>query len=82
MLRGLSGFEWVDASGVLGAAKIVKTESYEVACIRQAQLLNELAMVDALRALRPGVRQIDLSAVFLRRVFELGASAGRQIHPI
>jgi Xaa-Pro dipeptidase len=75
MLRGLSGSEWVDASGVLGAAKIVKTVD-EVACIRQAQLLNELAMVDALRILRPGVRQIDLSAVFLRRVFELGASAG------
>jgi Xaa-Pro dipeptidase len=75
MLRGLSGFEWVDASGVMGAAKIVKTVD-EVSCIRQAQLLNELAMVDGLRALRPGVRQIDLSAVFLRRVFELGASAG------
>ena len=75
MLRGLSGYDWVDASGVMGAAKIVKTPD-EVACIRQAQLLNELAMVDALRALRPGVRQIDLSAVFLRRVFELGAWAG------
>jgi Xaa-Pro dipeptidase len=75
MLRGLSGYDWVDASRVTGAAKIVKTPD-EVACIRQAQLLNELAMVDALRALRPGVRQIDLSAVFLRRVFELGASAG------
>jgi Xaa-Pro dipeptidase len=75
MLRGLSGYDWVDASGVMGAAKIVKTPD-EVACIRQAQLLNELAMVDALRALHPGVRQIDLSAVFLRRVFELGASAG------
>ena len=75
MLRGLSGYEFVDLSGVLGAAKIVKTVD-EVACIRRAQLLNELAMVDALQALRPGVRQIDLSAVFLRRVFELGASAG------
>jgi Xaa-Pro dipeptidase len=75
MLRGLSGFDWADASGVLGAAKLQKTVD-EVSCIRQAQLLNELAMVDALRILRPGVRQIDLSAVFLRRVFELGASAG------
>jgi Xaa-Pro dipeptidase len=75
MLRSLQGFDWVDASGVMGAAKIVKTPD-EVACIQHAQLLNELAMVDALRALRPGVRQIDLSAVFLRRVFELGASAG------
>ncbi len=38
-------------------------------------------MVDARRALRPGVRQSDLSAVFLRRAFELGASAG-SIDPI
>lgn len=75
MIRGLQGIEWVEASGVMGAAKLLKTVD-EVSCIRQAQLLNELAMVDALEALRPGVRQIDLSAVFLRRVFELGASAG------
>jgi Xaa-Pro dipeptidase len=75
MLRGLTGFDWVDASSVTGAAKLTKTPD-EVACIRNAQLLNELAMVDALAILRPGVRQIDLSAAFLRRVFELGASAG------
>lgn len=74
MLRGLPRFEWVDASDVVGAAKITKTPD-ELACIRNAQRLNELAMADALAALRPGVRQIDLSAVFLRRVFELGASA-------
>jgi Xaa-Pro dipeptidase len=74
MLRGLPDFDWVDASAVTGAAKITKTPD-EVACIRHAQLLNELAMVDALKTLRPGVRQIDLSAVFLRRAFELGASA-------
>jgi Xaa-Pro aminopeptidase len=74
MLRGLQGFDWVDAAEMTGAAKIIKTPD-EVACIRQAQRLNELAMVDALELLRPGVRQIDLSAVFLRRVFELGASA-------
>ena len=55
-------------------AKLIKTPD-EVACIRNAQLLNELAMVDARELLRPGVRQIDLSAVFLRRIFELGASA-------
>ena len=47
-----------------------------MACIRNAQRLNELAMIDALAVLRPGIRQIDLSAAFLRRVFELGASAG------
>lgn len=75
MLRQLQGVSWVDAAGVLGKVKLCKTVD-EVACIRQAQLLNELGMEDALRALRVGVRQTDLSAVFLRRVFELGASAG------
>lgn len=74
MLRGLDGFAWVDAATVLGAAKIAKTPD-EVACIREAQRINELAMADALDALRPGVRQVDLSAVFLRRIFELGATA-------
>jgi Xaa-Pro dipeptidase len=72
MLRGLQGFDWVDASAVVGGAKITKTPD-EVACIRNAQLLNELAMADTSKMLRPGVRQIDLSAKFLRRVFELGA---------
>jgi Xaa-Pro dipeptidase len=74
MLRGLPKFDWVDASDVVGAAKLTKTPD-EIACIRNAQRLNELAMTDALAILRPGVRQIDLSAAFLRRVFELGASA-------
>jgi Xaa-Pro dipeptidase len=74
MLRGLRGFEWVDAAAVISAAKITKTPD-EVACIRQAQRINELAMVDALAALQPGVRQVELSAVFLRRIFELGACA-------
>ncbi|MHA7650411.1 M24 family metallopeptidase [Mycobacterium sp. ML4] len=75
MIRELTGYEFVDASGVLGEAKLLKTVD-EVACIRHAQWLNELAMADALALLRPGVRQVDLSAAFLRRVFELGASAG------
>jgi Xaa-Pro aminopeptidase len=80
VLRALPGVDWVDAADVVSAAKLTKTPD-EVACIRNAQLLNELAMVDALRVLRPGVRQIDLSAAFLRRVFELGASAN-SIDPI
>jgi Xaa-Pro dipeptidase len=80
ILRALPGVDWVDAADVVSAAKLIKTPD-EVACIRNAQLLNELAMVDALRILRPGVRQIDLTAAFLRRVFELGASAN-SIDPI
>lgn len=80
LLRAMPGVDWIDAADVVSAAKLIKTPD-EVACIRNAQLLNELAMVDALKILRPGVRQIDLSAVFLRRIFELGAS-GNGIDPI
>ena len=58
------------------AAKITKTPD-EVACIRHAQLVNELAMIDAQKIQRPGVRRIDVSAAFLRRAFELGATARR-----
>jgi Xaa-Pro aminopeptidase len=74
MLRGLPPYDWIDASAVVGAAKVTKTPD-EVACVRNAQLISELAMVDALTALRPGIRQTDLSAIFLRRIFELGASS-------
>jgi Xaa-Pro dipeptidase len=80
VLRALPDVDWMDAADVVSPAKLLKTPD-EVACIRNAQLLNELAMVDARELLRPGTRQIDLSAVFLRRVFELGASANA-IDPI
>jgi Xaa-Pro dipeptidase len=65
---------------VLGTAKIIKTAD-EVSAIRAAQRLTELAMESARAALRPGLRQTDLSAIFLRRIFELGATANA-IDPI
>ena len=37
--------------------------------------ITEQAMVDVQTPLAPGVRQIDLTATFVRRVFELGANA-------
>lgn len=70
----LAGREIVDAAGVLGAAKIVKTGD-ELECIRRAQEINEKAMRDVAAIVGPGVRATDLSGRFLRRVFELGASA-------
>lgn len=76
----LAGWEIVSASGVLGAAKICKTVD-ELACIRTAQRINELAMLDVAPILRPGVRQTDLTARFLRRIHELGA-ATNSIDPI
>src|SRR5690625_7499298 len=38
-------------------------------------------MVDVQAALKPGIRQIDLSAQFLRQAFELGADAS-MLEPI
>ena len=80
MLRHLGIYDWRDGRAVLAPAKLRKTPD-ELTCIRTAQGISELAMVGAREALRPGIRQSDLSAVFLRRAFELGASAG-SIDPI
>lgn len=63
-----------DAAAVIGAAKLVKTPD-ELSCIRTASRITEQAMVDVQAALAPGRRQIDLSASFMRRAFELGATA-------
>jgi Xaa-Pro dipeptidase len=63
-----------DAAPVVGAAKLVKTPD-QISCIRRACRITEEAVVDVQQALAPGVRQIDLSAQFVRRAFELGATA-------
>jgi Xaa-Pro aminopeptidase len=63
-----------DAAPVVGAAKLVKTRD-QIACIRKACRITEDAVVDVQKALAPGIRQIDLSAAFVRRAFELGATA-------
>ena len=60
------------AVNLMAGVKLIKTRD-ELACIRAAQRLNELAMLDVYAALRPGLRQCELSGLFLRRAFELGA---------
>lgn len=70
----LPGFEVSDGAPVASAARLVKS-SDEIACIRGSQRINELAMYDVERALVPGVRQNELSAIFFERIFELGATA-------
>jgi Xaa-Pro dipeptidase len=62
-----------DATVVVAAAQLVKTRD-EVACIRRASQITEQAIVEVHKALVPGVRQIDLSAMLVRRAFELGAT--------
>lgn len=63
-----------DAALVIGAAKLIKTVD-ELSCIRNACRITEEAMVEVQAALAPGMRQIDLSAGFVRRAFERGATA-------
>src|SRR5690606_25686314 len=63
-----------DAAAVIGAANVVETPD-EVSCTRTAARITEQAIVDVQAALAPGRRQIDLSAGFVRRAFELGATA-------
>jgi Xaa-Pro dipeptidase len=70
----------VDAAQVVGAAKLIKTPD-EVSCIRTAVRITDTAMVDVQAALASGIRQIDLSAEFTRRTFELGAMAS-MLEPI
>lgn len=69
-----------DAGAVVAAAKGVKTPD-ELSCMRTAIRITDEAMVDVYKALAPGIRQVDLSASFLRRAFELGATAS-MLEPI
>ncbi len=71
--RIFPGGEPSDAAIVVGAAQLVKTRD-ELACLRRASRITEQAIVDVQQVLAPGVRQIDLSAVLVRRAFELGAT--------
>jgi Xaa-Pro aminopeptidase len=63
-----------EAAAVVAAAMLVKTPD-QIACIRQASRITEEAAAETQQALAPGVRQIDLSAGFVRKSFELGATA-------
>jgi Xaa-Pro dipeptidase len=78
MLRGRDqlGVQWPPraAGDVIGAARLIKTPD-ELACLRHILWITEQAMVDVQAALEPGRKQSDLTALFFRRIFELGAEA-------
>ncbi len=74
------GAELVDASSVIGPAKLCKTAD-ELECIRRSQRIAEEAMRSTYEILRPGLRQTELTGYFLRRLHELGADANA-IDPI
>src|SRR3546814_20395330 len=58
----------------MSAARLVKTVD-ELSCLRHAMWITEQAMAEVQAGLRPGARQVDLTATLLHRVFELGAEA-------
>ncbi len=64
----------VDAGRIISEAKATKTAD-ELACMRRALRITEEAIAEVERAIAPGVRQVDLSGRFVRRAFELGATA-------
>lgn len=70
----LRGHEIADATAILATCKGIKTND-ELECIRRAQHINEQAMLDIEGLVVPGGRGTELSGAFLRRIFELGATA-------
>jgi Xaa-Pro aminopeptidase len=64
----------VDGGRVISRAKAIKTPD-ELACMREGLRITERAIADVQARVAPGVRQTDLTATFLRAVFEAGADA-------
>ena len=71
----LDGAELVDASRVLGPARVVKTAD-ELACIDQAQRHTERAMGAAQAACAPGATRAGVAGAFLAALRDGGAGSG------
>jgi Xaa-Pro dipeptidase len=64
----------VDGGRIISAAKVIKTPD-ELACMRQGLRITERGIAAVQARLAPGVRQTELTATFLRTIFEEGADA-------
>ncbi len=64
----------LDGGRVISAAKACKTPD-ELSCMREGLRITECAIADVQARIAPGVRQTDLTATFLRTIFEAGADA-------
>ena len=69
-----AGKDPVDGGPVISRSKAVKTAD-ELALMREGLRITERAIADVQARLAPGVRQTDLTATFLRTIFEAGADA-------
>ena len=63
-----------DAGRVISMAKASKTPD-ELSAMREGLRITEQAIADVQAKIAPGVRQTDLTATFLRTIFEAGADA-------
>ena len=63
-----------DGGRVISMAKASKTPD-ELSAMREGLRITELAIADVQAKISPGVRQTDLTATFLRTIFEAGADA-------
>jgi len=64
----------VDGGRVISRAKAIKTPD-ELSCMREGLRITERAAAEVQARLAPGVRQTDLTATFLRTIFDAGADA-------
>lgn len=63
-----------DGGRVISMAKLTKTPD-ELSCMREGLRITECAIADVQARIAPGVRQTELTATFLRTIFEAGADA-------
>jgi Xaa-Pro dipeptidase len=64
----------LEGGKVISRAKLVKTPD-ELSCMRKALHITEIGIAEVQARLAPGVRQTDLTATFLRTIFDHGADA-------
>jgi Xaa-Pro aminopeptidase len=64
----------IDGGRILSRSKATKTPD-ELSCLREGLRITEQAIADVQAKLAPGIRQTDLTATFLRTIFEAGADA-------
>jgi Xaa-Pro dipeptidase len=64
----------VDGGRVISRAKAIKTPD-ELSCMREGLRITECAIAEVQKQVAAGVRQTDLTAIFLRGIFDAGADA-------
>ena len=64
----------LEGGKVISRAKLVKTPD-ELSCMRTSLHITEIGIAEVQAQLAPGVRQTDLTATFLRTIFDHGADA-------